>query len=130
MEKVLSFLRECGTFFLATTDRRLPHVRPFGVVTIMEGRLYLCTNNTKDCYRQIMDNPQVELCGEKDHYWIRISGELKRDTRPEARRQFLLDCPLPYYQFDDGIFEVFYFSSMTVRYYKDLELEETVHFSC
>jgi len=131
MERILEFLHSCDGFFLATSDPEvpyLPHLRPFGVVTVIDGRLYLCSNNTKACFQQIIKNPWVELCALKGHNWLRLSGKLVCDQRPAVRAQFLKDCPLPYYTYDDGIFEVFYFSEMTARYYDDITLEETQTF--
>jgi len=36
MEEVLNFLRECGTYYLATVESDQPRVRPFGTVNIFE----------------------------------------------------------------------------------------------
>ena len=41
MERVYNFLKEAGTYFLATVDKDQPRVRPFGTVNIFEGKLYI-----------------------------------------------------------------------------------------
>ena len=53
MEQVLQFLRDCRTFFLATTEGDQPRVRPFGAVCIFDGKLYITTNNKKKVFAQI-----------------------------------------------------------------------------
>ena len=35
------FLKEAGTYYLATVDGDQPHVRPFGTAEIFEGKLYI-----------------------------------------------------------------------------------------
>lgn len=53
MKEVQAFLKECGAFFIATADGDQPHVRPFGVSEIIDGRLYIMTGKVKDVYKQL-----------------------------------------------------------------------------
>lgn len=85
MNEVVEYLKSCGTFFLATNEDGQPHVRPFGAVCVFEGRLYIVTNNQKKVYRQMKRNGKVEICGMHQGTWIRVEGEVKEDTRREAR---------------------------------------------
>ena len=39
MKKVEQFLKEAGTYYLATIDGDQPHVRPFGTIHIFEDKL-------------------------------------------------------------------------------------------
>jgi len=41
MERVEKFLKEAGTYYLATVDGNQPRVRPFGTAHIFEGKLYI-----------------------------------------------------------------------------------------
>ena len=41
MEEVYRFLKQCGTYYLATQDGEQPRVRPFGTINLFEGKLYL-----------------------------------------------------------------------------------------
>lgn len=109
MNKIVEELRKTKVFFVATTEGDQPRVRPFSSVTEIDGQLYLCTNNTKECYKQIMANSKVEISGmEEDGTWIRITGKLVRDDRDEARAKMLEDPtgPSTLYHVGDGIFEV------------------------
>ena len=110
MNKITEFLNECGTFYLATTEGSQPRVRPFGAVMEYEGRLYICTNNTKKVYAQMLENPRVELSGTIGNRWVRVEGRITPDHRLEAREAMLKACPSlrNMYQVDDGIFEVLY----------------------
>ncbi len=62
MNEVWEFLKECGTYYLATVDGDQPRVRPFGTAEIFDGKLYIQTGKKKDCYRQIVEDPKVEVC--------------------------------------------------------------------
>ena len=48
MEEVYEFLKKCGTFYIATEEGNQPRVRPFGVVNIFEGKLYIQTGKSKN----------------------------------------------------------------------------------
>jgi uncharacterized pyridoxamine 5'-phosphate oxidase family protein len=109
MNKIVAELKNTGVFYVSTVDGDQPRVRPFSSVTEFEGQVYLCTNNTKQCYREMMASPKVEISGMgKDGTWIRVSGKLVRDDRDEARAAMLADPtgPSQLYKLGDGIFEV------------------------
>lgn len=110
MEEVLQFLNQAGVYFLATDEGGQPRVRPFGAAMIYEGRIYFCTNNQKDVYKQMQQNPQVEFCACIEDRWLRLAGRATVDPRREARAAMLLACPglKNMYTPDDGRFEVFY----------------------
>lgn len=113
MKKALEFLKECGIFYLATTEADQPRVRPFGAVFEYEGKLYIVTNNTKSCFKQMLENPKVEISGmNKKGQWIRIAGEVANDDRREVKEVALEATPSlkSMYNIDDGIFAVLYFT--------------------
>lgn len=109
MNKIVEELKKTGVFFVATEDGDQPRVRPFSSVAEIGGKPYICTNNQKKCYAQMMKNPKVEISGmEKDGSWIRVTGKLVRDDRDEARAAMLADPtgPSNLYKLGDQIFEV------------------------
>ena len=89
MKEVQEFIKEAGVYYLATVDNNKPKVRPFGTIEIFEDKLYIQTGKSKDVYKQIISNPNVELCAFKDGKWIRLSGELVPDDRLEAKKDML-----------------------------------------
>ena len=110
MERVEKFLKEAGTYYLATVDGDQPRVRPFGTVNNFEGKLYIQTGKSKDVSKQIHANPKVEICAFKDGHWIRIACELAEDDRREAKKAMLDAYPQlrGMYSEDDGNTEVLY----------------------
>ena len=109
MKEILEFLRECGTFYLATTEGDQPRVRPFGVVCEFEGKLYIATTNKKDVYNQMLKNPKIEICGMNKGKWMRVAGEVELDERREARVAMMeANKSLEnMYNVDDNLFVVF-----------------------
>ena len=115
MDKVLKFLKDAETYYLATVKGDQPRVRPFGTAHIFEGKLYIQTGKVKDVSKQLHQNPKAEICAFKNGEWLRISGELIEDDRNEARQSMLDAYPSlqKMYKADDGNTEVFYFEEAT-----------------
>ena len=110
MKKALEFLRQCGTFYLATAEGDQPRVRPFGAVAEFEGKLYITTGNVKAVFAQMMTDPKIEISGMVGGDWIRLTAEVVRDERREAKTAMLEQNPVlrGMYSEDDGVFEVLY----------------------
>jgi uncharacterized pyridoxamine 5'-phosphate oxidase family protein len=108
--RTYNFLKKAGTFYLATVDNDQPHVRPFGAICICEGKMYICTNNKKDCYKQILMNNKVEISAMVDNQWIRLTGYVKTDSSKNAKSVMLEEYPMlkKMYSLNDDIFEVLY----------------------
>ncbi|BCJ96505.1 NimC/NimA family protein [Anaerocolumna cellulosilytica] len=120
MNKAAQFLADCGTFYIATVEKDQPRVRPFGAVVEWDGKTYICTNNKKDVFAQMKENPKVEISAMNNTgNWIRISGKLAADPRREAKEAMLKAYPslTKMYSLDDGIYEVLYFTEGTATIY-------------
>ncbi len=130
MEKVFQFLKDAGTYYLATLDGDQPRVRPFGTVNVFEGKLYIQTGKVKSVSKQLALNPKVEICAFKDGSWIRLSGELVEDDRVEARRSMLDAYPelRAMYDENDNNTQVFYFRNAVATISSFSAPEETICF--
>ena len=128
MERVAKFLKEAGTYYLATVDGDQPRVRPFGTVNIFEGKLYIQTGKKKDVSKQLHANPKAEICAFKNGEWVRIAGRLVEDDRREAKKAMLDAYPSlrNMYSEDDGNTEVFYFEDATATFSAFTHEPETV----
>ncbi len=130
MERVAQFLKDAGTYYLATVEGDQPRVRPFGTAHIFEGKLYIQTGKVKEVSKQIHKNPKVEICAFKDGKWLRVAGELVEDDRNEARQSMLDAYPSlqNMYKADDGNTEVFYLKDATATFSSFTSEPETVKF--
>ena len=115
MDKVLKFLKDAETYYLATVEGDQPRVRPFGTAHVFERKLYIQTGKVKDVSKQLHQNPKAEICAFKNGEWLRVSGKLIEDDRNEARQSMLDAYPSlqKMYKADDGNTEVFYFENAT-----------------
>jgi len=130
MREVYDFLKQCGTYYLATVEGDQPRVRPFGTADIFEDRLYIQTGKSKEVSRQIQANPKVELCAFAGGRWLRVAGTLVRDDRIEAKRHMLDSHPSlkAMYSAEDDNTEVLYFKEATATFSSFTEPPKTVQF--
>lgn len=111
MNEVLKFLTDNPTFYIATVDGDLPKVRPFGFIMEFEGKLYFCTSNQKDVYKQLKANSQFEISTtSKTGEWLRLKGKAVFNTNKQTKQAALAASPFlgRMYSVDDSIFELFY----------------------
>ena len=112
MKKIVDFLQENPVQYLATVGRDgKAKCRPFMFYLEREGRLWFCTNSTKEVYRDMQKNPYVEVSvSGPDYAWIRLSGKaVFEDDR--AVKEACMNNPIVKSQYqtaDNPIFEVFY----------------------
>ena len=130
IERVCAFLKEAGTYYLATTEGDQPHVRPFGTAAIFEGKLYIQTGKVKDVSKQLAANPKFEIWAFKNGEWVRVSGKLVNDDRREAKEDMLEKHPSlkRMYSADDDNTQVLYIEDGTATFSSFTAAPETVTF--
>lgn len=130
MDKVLKFLKDAETYYLATVEGNQPRVRPFGTAHVFEGKLYIQTGKVKDVSKQLHQNPKAEICAFKNGEWVRVSGKLIEDDRNEARQSMLDAYPSlqKMYKADDGNTEVFYLEEATAIFSSFTHEPEVIKF--
>ena len=118
LEKVLKFLDEAQTYYLATVDGDQPRVRPFGTALVYKDKLYIQTGKVKPVSHQLQANPKAEICAFKDGTWIRIAGELIEDETREVKTLMLDKMPMlrNMYNEDDGNMQMLYFKNAEVTF--------------
>lgn len=112
MKDVIKFLQENNTGYLATVEGGNPKVRPFQFMLEDSGKLYFCTANTKNVYRQLKKNPSFEFSSSSPNFvWIRLSGDSKFSDDFKIKEKVLEASPLVksiYKTADNPTFEIFY----------------------
>ena len=88
--------------------------RPFMFIGEMEGKLWFCTNNTKDVYKDMLANPEIEISTSSPSYaWIRLNGKAVFENNMAAK-EMCMGNPIvkgQYQTADNPIFEVFYLNN-------------------
>ena len=112
MEKVVEFLQANPVQYLATVGRdNKAKVRPFMFLFEQGGKLWFCTNNTKDVYKDMQANPEIEVSVSDPTYaWIRLHGTAVFENNM-AVKEGAMNNPIVKSQYetaDNPIFEVFY----------------------
>lgn len=130
MQEVYEFLKQCGTYFLATVDRDQPRVRPFGTIDLFEGKLYIQTGKIKEVSKQIQANPKVEICAFAEGKWLRVAGKLIRDDRVEAKKHMLDSYPSlqAMYSAEDDNTEVLYLEDAVATFSSFTEAPKVIKF--
>ncbi|MDO4536323.1 MAG: pyridoxamine 5'-phosphate oxidase family protein [Clostridium perfringens] len=113
MNEVIKFLEENSVQYFSTIglDNK-PKVRPFQFMLEDGGKLYFCTNSEKDVFKQIENNPYVEVCVASPKFaWIRLSGKVNFSNDMDIKKKIIESSPLVkslYKSADNPIFEIFY----------------------
>ena len=112
MEKVVEFLQANPVQYLATVGRDgKAKCRPFMFSGEKDGELWFCTNNTKDVYKDMQENPEIEISVSSPEYaWIRLHGTAVF-VNDMSVKEMCLENPIVKGQYETAenpIFEVFY----------------------
>ncbi|MFA6717020.1 MAG: pyridoxamine 5'-phosphate oxidase family protein [Victivallaceae bacterium] len=84
-KRVYDYLKNSGPYILSTVDGNVPRVRPLGIVMEHDGKIWFHVGKHKASYRQIKDNPNVEIVSVKPKGgWIRISGKAVCEDNAEV----------------------------------------------
>ena len=117
IKSVVNFLKENPVQYLATTglDGK-PKCRPFMFSMEHDNKLWFCTNNLKEVYKEIQSNPNIELSASSNNSsWIRIDGLATFENNLLVKEE-CLKVPLIkliYETPDNPIFETFYIDNAT-----------------
>jgi pyridoxamine 5'-phosphate oxidase len=73
-EEIISFVNANPTCYLATVEGDAPHVRAMGMYKADERGILIQLSTVKGMYREILQNPKVELCFGAGGTQVRVSG--------------------------------------------------------
>jgi uncharacterized pyridoxamine 5'-phosphate oxidase family protein len=113
MEDFVSFFKQNPVCFLATVENGKPRVRPVQLMFEDGGKLYFCTANTKDVFKQMRTTPFVQLATTSKDYvtTLRVTGEVKFCDDMAVKERIIKESDLVrsiYKTPDNPIFEAFY----------------------
>lgn len=129
--QVLTYLKNAQIFYIATLKSDNPRMRPFGAICLYQDKLYICTNNQKDIFVQMMLHPQIELsASQEDGSSLLIVATVVYDQSTEAKEAMLNDNPdlKKIYSVDDDLFEVLYLSDVSATLSSPDGQVQQIHF--
>ncbi len=122
MSTAYDFIKANQVFHIATVDGKKARVRPFGFIMKWDNKLYFCTNKTKDVYKQMVKNPDVEISSMgTGGQWMRLCGRTVFDDGREAKAQAFKESAMLLNLYpkgaDDAIFVTFYLADAQATLY-------------
>jgi uncharacterized pyridoxamine 5'-phosphate oxidase family protein len=92
-KEILAFITKNPTAYLATVEGKKPHVRAMGTFRADENGIVFAMQSPKDVYKQLVKNPETELCYFADGVQLRVSGRLEQVTDLALKKQILEKRP-------------------------------------
>ena len=130
IEKVSEYLKEAGMFFLGTVDGDKPKVRPLGLQILHDDKIYFGVGDFKEVYKQMQENPNVEISASKGQDILRYYGVAKFDNNPEVMEKVwvVLADLKPLYDENGWNMELFYIDDATAEFRNMFSVEESYNF--
>ncbi len=117
---VIDFVRENPVCTLATADGEQPRARGFLSVLFDDGKIYFTTAATKGVWKQISENPRVELCYLTPDFsrMLRITGEIEEVDDREKKRKLIEERDyLKRFSAGDPVFKLLRLKSGKARFW-------------
>lgn len=96
-QEILEFINTYQTCTLATSEGDKPHVRGMWIYRADSDGIIFHTGTTKDLFRQLQNNPNVELCFSNNDFensiQIRVSGVAVLEADMGLKEQIVNDRP-------------------------------------
>lgn len=99
IEKVSNFLDEAKVFDFLTVEDNKPKGRPFGFHMVVDNKIYFGCGTFKNVYKQLLNNPNVEVLAFNKGEFLRYDGKAKivkddkllekvREAMPEIMKRY------------------------------------------
>ena len=131
MNTAFDIIKASPVFHIATVDGTKARVRPFGFIMKRNNSLYFCTNKTKDVYKQLKQNPDIEISHMTSNVtWLRVRGRIAFDETHDAKANVFEQMPdlLRIYPkgAEDDLFVTFYFTDAVATLFSFSEAPKTI----
>lgn len=94
MEKVFDFLNKHKDVAFATVEQNKPKIRVLQIMKQEGHTLYFATSPHKEVYRQLQENPNIELLAMDGNISVRVTGRAMFDVPDGLAREIYADNPV------------------------------------
>lgn len=94
MKRALEFLRDHVEVALATCEGNRPRIRVFQVMKMEGSTLYFATSPVKEVFRQLTDNPFVEIMASEGKVFVRVKGKAVFQVEAETQKWIYNNNPV------------------------------------
>ncbi len=88
-KEILDFITKNPVAFMATVEGAKPHVRAMGTYLADENSIIFAMQTPKDVYKQLVKNPETELCYWADNVQLRVSGRMQESTDLALKKEIV-----------------------------------------
>ena len=92
-DEIIEFINANKTAYFATVDDGKPRVRAMGMYKADETGIYFQSWTMKDVHKQLVKNPEVELCYNGKGAQVRISGQMEIIDDLEKKKEVVEQRP-------------------------------------
>ena len=86
-KEILDFITKNPTAYMATVEGTKPHVRVMGTYRADENGIIFSMQSPKDVYKQLVKNPETELCYFADGVQLRVAGRMQEITDVNLKKE-------------------------------------------
>jgi uncharacterized pyridoxamine 5'-phosphate oxidase family protein len=86
-KEILDFITKNPTAYMATVEGKKPHVRAMGTYRADENGIIFSMQAVKDVFKQLVKNPETELCYYANDIQVRVSGQMQSITDMALKKE-------------------------------------------
>ena len=88
-KEILEFITKNPVAYMATAEGNKPYVRAMGTYRADENGIIFSMQSDKDVYRQLINNPETQICYFTDGVQIRVSGQMEPITDDKLKNEII-----------------------------------------
>lgn len=130
IEKIDQILEKAEVFYLSTVDGDKPKVRPLGFHLLFEDKIYFGVGTFKEVYKQMKENPNVEIAAWDGEHFLRYYGiaDLSKNEAVVEKAYELMPEIKEIYTANNWEMGTFFLNNATAEIRNMMEVEETYEF--
>ena len=131
LEEINEYLTQAKIFFLSTVQEDRPKCRPIAFHLLQNDHLYFGIGDFKEVYRQMQQNPKVELCAVSGQGFLRYYGIAVFEQDDTIANQVLAALPQMQKLYNDQTgyhLAIFHLEQATAEFRNQLQIEKSYAF--
>ena len=92
-KEILEFITKNPIAYMATAEGNKPYVRAMGTYQADENGIIFSMQSDKDVYKQLIKNPETQICYYADGVMVRVSGQMEPLTDMDLKKEILEKRP-------------------------------------
>lgn len=130
IEKIDEILNKAEVFYFATVNGDKPKCRPLGFHLLDDGKIYFGVGTFKEVYKQMQNNPNVEVVAWEGEHFLRYYGiaTFEKNEKVNEKAFELMPDIKALYEENEWEMGLFYINNATAEIRNMMTVEETYEF--